>query len=178
MQVNPKLNSVLDTLPKDGAAKYARAVVAARLNASTWQVVKTNWQDLTTYQRACRAAEVVELLVPGDGSYLNTLGVAQYRSGQFQEAIQTLRQAEQVWGTPLNLAYLAMCHARLHESQLASQCLADAQSLVQSSFDWDNDGDVTHALSEAHEVVTSEGSLRSDSAARVLPTSREPHATR
>ena len=49
------------------------------------------------YRPALRAAQAACHLQPGNGVYLTTLGVAQYRASGYQDALATLMQAE-----PLN----------------------------------------------------------------------------
>ena len=46
------------------------------------------------YRQALRWAERGGELKRDDGSMLNTLGVAQYRTGQYEQALKTLSQSE------------------------------------------------------------------------------------
>ena len=57
--------------------------------------------------------------------YLNTLGVAQYRSGQYAEAITTLKRslaAGAGQSDAYNLFFLAMAHHRLGHADQARAC--------------------------------------------------------
>jgi uncharacterized protein HemY len=62
----------------------------------------------------------------GNLIYLNTLGTAQYRSGQFKEAVETLKRSLGD-GSADTAAFdyytLACCHANLGEHELAQQML-------------------------------------------------------
>ena len=55
------------------------------------------------------------VLVPDDGTYLNTLGLALYRTARYDEAILVLGKslaANNKSSVPYNLFVLALCHAR------------------------------------------------------------------
>jgi tetratricopeptide (TPR) repeat protein len=94
------------------------------------------------YRRGLRLAEKVCRLQPDNQLFLTTLGAAQYRVGQYRQALATLARAEQIYqkliaGLPAvqlssryfrvprlqNLAFLAMVHQRLGEPKLAADCL-------------------------------------------------------
>ena len=51
---------------------------------------------------------------------LNTLGVAQYRVGEYEEALNTLRQSDRLnGGIPEDLAFIAMSLHQLDEKEQA-----------------------------------------------------------
>jgi hypothetical protein len=79
---------------------------AARLNHSSWTVVRHPGASPEQYGLALHWAETACRLQPGDGILLNTLGVAQYRAGKFLEALATLTRSE------------ALNRARLSDSAL------------------------------------------------------------
>jgi len=60
-------------------------------------VIKERGGDPAAYRLALRRAEAACRLWPDNGAYLNTLGLAYYRLGQYREAEAALRQCE-----PLN----------------------------------------------------------------------------
>ena len=64
------------------------------------------------YRRGLRLAEAACRHEPSNGSFLNTLGVAQYRCGQIALALQTLSRSDALNGgkDPADLAVLAMAH--------------------------------------------------------------------
>jgi WD40 repeat protein/serine/threonine protein kinase len=67
------------------------------LREASVAVVKLRGGDPAAYRLALRRAEAACRLWPDNGEYLNTLGLAYYRVGQYKEAGEALRQGE-----PLN----------------------------------------------------------------------------
>jgi hypothetical protein len=98
-------------------------------NNASWRVVCKPGADPGRYRLALSQAENACRLAPGNGSYLNTLGVAQYRVGQYKQALGTLSQSEklnaiQFKGTiPADLAFLAMAHYNLGQIEKAQAYL-------------------------------------------------------
>jgi tetratricopeptide (TPR) repeat protein len=77
------------------------------------------------------AAERAVKLRPGEWGYYNTLGIAYYRAGRYQDAIGALEKclannARQTDGQ--DLYFLAMCHHRLGDSERARQCYDRART--------------------------------------------------
>jgi WD40 repeat protein/tRNA A-37 threonylcarbamoyl transferase component Bud32 len=114
------------------ALAYAErlSVGPERLNQRSWPVVSQPGLTASAYQRAlCQAREACRL-APGDGSLLNTLGVALYRVGDYAEAVKTLSQSDQLnqvtykASVPGDLAFLAMAQHRLGQREQAQATLA------------------------------------------------------
>jgi hypothetical protein len=94
------------------------------LDQLTWTVIRKPGADAVAYRLALLQAEVACRL--GGGGSLMTLGLAQYRVGQYQQAVDTLSQYEQqaVHGSiPSHLAILAMAHWRLGQKVEAQKYL-------------------------------------------------------
>jgi tetratricopeptide (TPR) repeat protein len=116
------------------------------LNERSWSIVRVSGAAAGRYRQALRAAQAACHLQPANGYYLTTLGVAQYRAGQYQDALATLMQAEPLnaeRGIPADLAFQAMALfqlgqkdkaaatlARLHERMKAPRWVSDAESLL------------------------------------------------
>src|SRR5207253_4686961 len=89
------------------------------LNNASWAVVAKPGADATAYHLALLQAEEACRLAPGDSYFLNTLGVAQYRLGQYERAVDTLSRStklsatQEVGSLPADMAFLAMAHWRL-----------------------------------------------------------------
>src|SRR5262249_39833044 len=71
------------------------------------------------------------------GDYLNTLGVAQYRVGQYPEALETLTRADRLNGAhsktpqPPDLAFLALTQHQLGQEEQAQATLARLREALQ-----------------------------------------------
>ena len=65
-------------------------------------VVRRPDAEPAAYRLALRQAEAACRLVPQDGEFLTTLGMAQYRVGQYAEAVATLTQADRIRTDPWN----------------------------------------------------------------------------
>jgi hypothetical protein len=100
------------------------------VNNTSWGIVREPGAASEGYRQALRWAEAACGLQPGNGNFLNTLGVAQYRVGQYRDALTTLTQAE-----PLNAkryrdtfpgdpAFMAMAHYHLGQKDQATTALS------------------------------------------------------
>ena len=99
--------------------------------------------DAETYRRALRYAEVACRLEPENGLFLNTLGVARYRCGKYQEAAQTLLRSDQLnrkRGRPQSgdLAFLAMVYHRLGQDKEARTYLDQLRQRVKDNQSQEN----------------------------------------
>jgi WD40 repeat protein/serine/threonine protein kinase len=107
-----------------------------RLWEASWDVVRRPGAEPAAYRLALRQAEAARRLVPDDGTYLTTLGVAQYRVGEDLEAVAALEQADrlrkdlQQSPDPLNLDVLALAHHRLGQADQARAALSRLRELM------------------------------------------------
>jgi WD40 repeat protein len=107
---------------------------AEHLNSLSWMVVRTANNSPQSYARALLQAEEACSLTLENGLALNTLGVAQYRVGNYQQAIRTLMRSERLnrdaagQSAPADLAFLSMAQHRLG---LKEQALATLERLRQ-----------------------------------------------
>jgi eukaryotic-like serine/threonine-protein kinase len=91
-----------------------RARLAQSCNNLAWVLI-TGPESGREPARAVPLARRAVALVPESDIYLNTLGLALYRTGQFREAIPVLEQslaANSAGSLPYDLFFLALCHAR------------------------------------------------------------------
>jgi tetratricopeptide (TPR) repeat protein len=107
------------------------------LNETSWVIVSRPGADVGAYQRALRLAQAACGAAPDFANYINTLGVAYYRTGQYAEAVAALEKSLLDDTTSGNdacdLYFLAMCHYRLGNAAKARECLDRAKEAHQRS---------------------------------------------
>jgi WD40 repeat protein/serine/threonine protein kinase/tetratricopeptide (TPR) repeat protein len=109
-------------------------------NEIAWPMVSRAGADAARYRTALRFAERGSGATPQDGNLLNTLGVAQYRVGQYDKAVETLTRADQInKGTIGDVAFLAMAHQRLGHKDQAQATYRRMQELVKKAGSLDKD---------------------------------------
>jgi WD40 repeat protein/serine/threonine protein kinase len=103
---------------------------AWRLRGASWLVVRQAGAEETSYLQALRQAETACQLIPKHGGLLRTRGVAQYRVGKYAEAVASLTEADQLGAParggsmPVDLAFLALAHYRLGQTEQARAVLS------------------------------------------------------
>jgi WD40 repeat protein len=126
---------------------------SALISAST-AVVRNARADSAAYQRALRQAEAVCEVLPGDVRCLNTLGIAYYRVGEYQEALDTLGRCNKLRKEPVpeDLAFLTMTQHHLGGKEQARATLARLQEVIRQPR-WANNAEAQAGLREAEEVL-------------------------
>ena len=71
-------------------------VQSRALNKRAWDVVKLPADSAKSYHRALKKAQAACDLTSNNGYYLNTLGVAPYRVGSYQKALDTLERSDKI----------------------------------------------------------------------------------
>ena len=125
-------------------------------NDAAWTLVREPARSAASYQRALRLAEVACRLQPGNGAFVNTLGVAQYRAGLVTEALATLTHSNalQQGKEPADLAFLAMARQRLGQTLEARAMLDRLRELMRPGHAAsDPEGQDRAFLAEAEAVV-------------------------
>jgi hypothetical protein len=179
--MHPDRLELIDHLRKD--AKLSEPVRQAVLRrAGPWMAFKLNnhsreivGQRPNASPEACRLAvreaEEACRLMPGDGNYLNTLGIVQYRAKQYDKALATLLQSTQInrgkefsarspdqVDTYLpgphysDLAFLAMCYAQKGQSGEAKKLLQELEKLMESTA-WKNNDEAKIFLAESQKLI-------------------------
>ena len=122
------------------------------LNNLAWPLVAEPGQPQSRYARGLRLAEAVNRINADDGLLLNTLGVAQYRSGLLNEALATLTRSDELNGyrEPADLAFLALAQHRLGQSEKARNTLAGLREAMKDRFPIDLES--TSFLREAEAI--------------------------
>jgi tetratricopeptide (TPR) repeat protein len=109
---------------------------AEPLNNAAWKVVKLRDGSKDAYALALRQAEAACKEEPGNGAFLNTLGVAQYRNGRYAEALKTLTQSDKLnsdprkGSQPIDLAFLAVTQFQLGQKAEATAMLGRLRDVM------------------------------------------------
>src|SRR5262249_54310751 len=156
----------LQTTPGLSPSRRQEALAAAQtyrenpsaLNQLAWDVVKRPGRELADYRKALRYSEEACRLEPENGLWLNTLGVAHYRVGNYGKALETLRRSEPIDKAvyqgphPADLAFLAMTQYHLGRAQEAQ---AGFQRLRECMKDprWTRDAEAQGFLREAEALL-------------------------
>jgi tetratricopeptide (TPR) repeat protein len=106
-------------------------------NNAAWFVVRMPQQTPEAYAAALKQAEAAVLAAPDNGYFINTLGVAQFRMGQFAEALETLTKSDKLNATkagsiPADLAFLAMVKYRLGQKEEANAALDRLRGMLRN----------------------------------------------
>ena len=110
---------------------------AVNLNESSWNIVRSPKASPERYQQALGWARQACEMNRRNANLLNTLGVAQYRIGDYQAAKKTLQQAmalrpdsdsnkDSAW----DRVFLAMTWQQLGKSQQAQRALEQVRDLI------------------------------------------------
>ena len=105
---------------------------AVECNNAAFAQVRDPGQPAAVYERGLRLARAACRLEPSNGVFLNTLGVAQYRSGLVEDAVVTLTRsnASNKESEPADLAFLALAQHRLGQVQQARHSLSRLRELM------------------------------------------------
>jgi serine/threonine protein kinase/WD40 repeat protein len=107
------------------------------LNDEAWRLV-TGPAGERDPARALQLIQEALKLQPNEPFFLNTLGVVQYRNGQYKEAAATLEKslaAGKGQSDAFDLFFLAMCHGKLGEPDKAKDCFDRAVQWVAAQKD-------------------------------------------
>lgn len=125
------------------------------LSLASRKLVLQPGQDTAAYERAQRLAQQACQLAPGDGHYHALLGMAQFRLGNYQEAVTTLTLAAQFRGTPpqpVELAFLAMAQSKNGQEKEAQATLQRLKQTMQQA-QLAKQGEAQALLHEAEELL-------------------------
>jgi WD40 repeat protein len=92
-----------ERLPDDSVLNLALQIANSRkwwdaetFNDESWEVVSSPDKDAEDYKLAMEKAAKATRMEPNDCGMLNTLGIAQYRLGAYQDALMTLSRADKM----------------------------------------------------------------------------------
>src|SRR5262249_3177772 len=99
------------------------------LNVAAWNLITSTDPKYQAPDLAIELAQKAVKLEPTAAHIINTLGVAQYRAGDWKAAISTLKKAEELTGPQsfdANAYFLAMAHWQQGEKEQARKWYAAA----------------------------------------------------
>jgi hypothetical protein len=120
---------------------------------AAWAVVRQRYLNPFQYRFALRQADTARQLAPKPDIYLATLGAAQYRVGQYREALATLTKGDPL-GTPTVPAFLALTHHQLGQKDQARTALARLRQSLKEPR-WANSEEAGAILREAAGLIES-----------------------
>jgi eukaryotic-like serine/threonine-protein kinase len=129
-------------------------------NEKSWRVAARRDEAREAYAVALCRAETAWKLEPGDVHCLNTLGVAQYRVGKYQQALDTLSRSDEINShsqagrLPADVAFLALVHFKLGQKEKAQALIGELRQLMKQP-QWCNNAEAQGFLHEAEELLSS-----------------------
>jgi WD40 repeat protein/tRNA A-37 threonylcarbamoyl transferase component Bud32 len=166
-------SAVLDVLAADSALSTDTQRLAidialrhsedgTRLNEVAWRIVSKPGRAVIDYHQALRYAAEACRLDPANGLPLNTQGVANYRLGSFERAVEALTRSERLNAIPFNgphpadLAFLALAHHSLGHVSEAEDYLKRLREQMKHQH-WSNDAEAQVFLRETEERLRDPG---------------------
>ncbi len=132
-----------------------RQFKAAELNGQWWPVVVSGDRTPAQLATALQFLEIAHKFAPDMASLTNTLGVAQLRNGQFEQAVPSLEKSLAQHGpNPIDLASLAICYKQLDKSDEAEEAWTKLEELLQEQPDsYSNNDEVQAFYAEAKTIL-------------------------
>ena len=109
------------------------------LNAAAWTIVSHPEFERDLYTLALELAQHAAETASGNWAILNTLGVAQYRAGRHERAVETLTRSDSLYveagrpEQPANWAFIAMSRQQLGHTQKARAALTKLHELMNNA---------------------------------------------
>jgi WD40 repeat protein len=156
LRKDPTLNEADREFTLQVAQTHHEDATAGALNNAAWAVVMRRDAGKDAYTAALRRSEAAVRVAPGEGYILNTLGVAQYRIGDYAKALETLEKSEKLnapKGPPVtDLAFLAMAHQQLGHKEHARRTLVRLREVMKQPPRV-NEAEAIGFLREAEELI-------------------------
>ena len=133
---------------------------ARKLKEESWEVVRSPGGQIEAYRLALGKAEMANRLEPNDRSILLNLGMAQYRVGQYQDALNTLTRVEKMFknqpiSAKLTFIGKAMASHKLGQYEHAEVALQQLRDLRKDER-FAEDEEVQAFLTEAEKLLAGE----------------------
>ena len=134
-----KVDKTLDESVRNYALQIANSLKwkdPVKLNEESWKIVSLPDGNAVAYQEALSKAEKAVSSAPNDWRILNTLGVAQYRVGKYEDALKTLASSDKKRtdanqpSIPEGWAFMAMALHKLARAEEAKAALSQRRPLL------------------------------------------------
>jgi hypothetical protein len=135
------------------------------LNRFSRQAASRPDAEPAAYRLAMQRAEIACRLMPFEGAYHTTLGMAQYRLGMYQEALNTLTHADKLneaaqrGPNPADLAFLAMTRYQMRQKDQAQASLDHLRETMQKPI-WTQNPEAKSLLKEADALLNGQALQR------------------
>lgn len=146
------LNTALEKKPREftfdekiaygiSGAGARRGENASELNDESWRAVRVPFSDPESYAKAREIAREAHRLDPANFTFLKTLGVAHYRVGEYENALEALVLANEKkvpdseGGYIAHFAFLAMAHHELGHERRAKEMLERFRFFMQDPWE-------------------------------------------
>jgi tetratricopeptide (TPR) repeat protein len=148
LRANPHLAPALRQEALAPAETYPEDAQA--LNQASRAVLRNPAAAASAYQQALRQVEAACHVVPDYPPFLNGCGIAYYRLGKYQQALEALTLCNRLnkASHPCDLAFLAMAQHQLGRKEQAEATLARLQDVIRRPR-WAQDADAQAGLREA-----------------------------
>jgi tetratricopeptide (TPR) repeat protein len=110
--------------------------------------------DASAYRQALQQAKAACAAMPDNLEYLNALGIAYYRVGEYQESLDTLGPCNKLrnQSMPEDLAFLAMAQHQLGQKERAQATFLRLREIMKQPR-WAEDAEAQGFLREAEAVL-------------------------
>jgi WD40 repeat protein len=158
VRVNPTITEEVRRCALALAERFREEKDPKRFQVASQTLLRQQYLAARWYRQALVQAEAACRLAPGQGLYLHTLGIAQYRLEMYREAVDTLTQSEKIHSAqppgslPSDLAFLAMAYGRLGETEKAQGYLNRLRETVKQP-QWTKDQEAGAFLREAEALL-------------------------
>jgi tetratricopeptide (TPR) repeat protein len=129
---------------------YREEADPERYYAASRALLRQPYLNRVQYHIALRQAQTACERAPENGRYQTALGVAQYRTSQYQEALTTLKNRAN--GTPEVLSFLAMAQHRLGQKEQAQATLEQLRQKMKTP-EWASQAEAQGFVREAVALI-------------------------
>jgi WD40 repeat protein len=157
LQRSPTIPLAVRRMALDLVERYREETDPELFFQASWAIVRQPYLNAIQYDFALRQARTACESGREKGRYQTALGVAQYRTGRYQQARTTLKQRDP--DTPEVLAFLAMAQHRAGQHQDARTTLEGLRQSMQKPA-WATNAEAQGFLREAEALIEGQASDR------------------